>query len=212
MSTQRYEDHVGSIVQITKRAYGRASAANMPVCFEELKQEVTLAWVVASNGFDPEKGCEFSTYFYNVAFSRLNKFFDKLGKQTIELGLTSSTIATEDGDTQIEDITESDLSEPDASLLMSENFQQFYENLKSPDARLAIDMLIDTPDYVEAELNAQQAKTDTKRAQGRDSRCARDLNLKFILRLIARLRCEKDTYAHKLHAEIRQSAIACLVS
>lgn len=210
--SQEYEDHVGSIIKIARKAYGRAVSANLPVEFEDIKEEVSLAWVVANNGFDEEKGFKFSTYFYNVAFTRLNKFFEKLGKQTIELGLQSTTILTEEGESQLEDLVESDVMSPQDMLLESDNFGEFYSNLKSDDAKLAIDMLINPPEFIEQELIAHIAKTNKKQSEGIAARCPRDMNLKFILRFIAKLRNEKNAYANSLHDEIRQSARLCLVS
>tara|TARA_R110000851_G_C13102760_1_gene569368 strand:- start:104522 stop:105169 length:648 start_codon:yes stop_codon:yes gene_type:complete len=214
--SEKYEDHMGAVIDITRRAYKRACAANMPVEFEELKQEVSLAWVKANATFDPSLGNKFSTYFYRVAYSSsfLDKLFRETAHQTIDLGITSGTIQTEDGDAQISDITASNAAEPDLELIIAENFDRFYTGLKIPDSRLAIDMLIDTPDYLELEFQAQMQKAEDKRSVGINSRGQRDLNLSFIIRFIAKLRNKGNSraYLDRIYSEIIRSANATLKS
>lgn len=69
MNEINFKDNLGLIHFQAKRGFKWASGAGLTLDYEDLFQEASLAFVVASRGFDPEHGGKFSTYYTMVAFS-----------------------------------------------------------------------------------------------------------------------------------------------
>ena len=69
----RFQDNVGLVHLQAKRGFKWAQGAGLSLDYDDMFQEASLAFVVAAEGFDPEAGLKFSTYFTKVAFSEFRK-------------------------------------------------------------------------------------------------------------------------------------------
>lgn len=68
-----FKDNVGLVHMQAKRGFKWAQGAGLSLDYDDMFQEASLAFVVAANGFDPDTGLKFSTYFTKVAFSEFRK-------------------------------------------------------------------------------------------------------------------------------------------
>ena len=89
MAKERYEDHTGLIHTITRKALARASGMGSTMDYHDLYQETCVAFVKAADGFKPELGWKFSTYFMTTAWRHLNKMFEKEENYRVHLGVIS---------------------------------------------------------------------------------------------------------------------------
>jgi hypothetical protein len=67
-----FKSNVGLIHTISRKGYGWVQTLGVSMTYDDVFQEVSLAYVNAINGFDSEKA-QFSTYLSNVAFNQLRK-------------------------------------------------------------------------------------------------------------------------------------------
>ena len=75
---QRYEDHIGIIHMQAKLGFKWAQGADIRVEYSDMYQEACVAFVIAAEGYDPETGLKFSTYFTKVAFSQFRLAVGKM--------------------------------------------------------------------------------------------------------------------------------------
>lgn len=84
-----FEAQRGLIYKLACRGWGRLKQANVHIDFEDVMQEMSLAYVKAAAGYDPEYGITFSAYLGRSCWNEFNKFAERLIAEQVELRLVS---------------------------------------------------------------------------------------------------------------------------
>jgi RNA polymerase sigma factor (sigma-70 family) len=72
-----YQANIGLVHFHAKRGFARAQQAGVPLTYEDMFQEASLAFVLSQRGFDPEAGVKFSAYFTRAAHTQFTKAIGK---------------------------------------------------------------------------------------------------------------------------------------
>lgn len=70
---QQYKDHIGLIHLQAKFGFKWACQSGLIMAYDDLYQEACIAFLKAAEGYDPDTGLKFSTYFTKVAFSQFRQ-------------------------------------------------------------------------------------------------------------------------------------------
>jgi hypothetical protein len=68
-----FEENIGLVHLQAKQGYRWAQGAGVAMDYDDMFQEASVAFVLAAEGYKPETGLKFSTYFSQVAFSQFRK-------------------------------------------------------------------------------------------------------------------------------------------
>lgn len=68
-----YSENIGLIHLIAKKLYGWVTALNLPLDYDDVFQEVSLAFVAAAQGYDESLGIKFSAYLNQAARNQVRK-------------------------------------------------------------------------------------------------------------------------------------------
>lgn len=68
-----YSDNIGLIHLITKKLFGWTQSLNLPMEYDDVFQEVSLAFVTAAAGYDDSLGIKFSAYLNRAAHNQIRK-------------------------------------------------------------------------------------------------------------------------------------------
>jgi len=68
-----FKDNIGLVHTQAKFGYKWAQGAGLSLDYEDMFQEASLAFVLAVEGYDPDSGLKFSTYYTKAAFSQFRK-------------------------------------------------------------------------------------------------------------------------------------------
>lgn len=71
--TISFEENIGLVHFQAKRGYAWAQGAGLALDYDDIFQEASVAFLLAAEGFDPERGIKFSAYYTTAAFSRFQK-------------------------------------------------------------------------------------------------------------------------------------------
>lgn len=70
---EKYEDHIGLIHTISRKCLGWVRSLDLCLDYEDVFQEVSVAFVSASRGFNPDAGVKFSAYLTRAAYNQLSR-------------------------------------------------------------------------------------------------------------------------------------------
>lgn len=68
-----YKENIGLIHLITRKCLGWVMALGVQLDYEDVFQEVSLAFVTASRQYDPSTGIKFSAYLTRAAYNQIRK-------------------------------------------------------------------------------------------------------------------------------------------
>lgn len=68
-----FKENVGLVHLQAKFGYKWAQGAGLSLDYEDMFQEASVAFVLAAEGYDPDSGLKFSTYYTKAAFSQFRK-------------------------------------------------------------------------------------------------------------------------------------------
>lgn len=68
-----YKENIGLIHLITRKCMGWVMALGVQLDYEDVMQEVSLAFVTASRQYDPATGIRFSAYLTRAAYNQIRK-------------------------------------------------------------------------------------------------------------------------------------------
>jgi hypothetical protein len=71
--TLGFKENIGLVHFHAKRGFARAQQAGVPLSYDDMFQEASMAFVMAARGFDPEAGVKFSAYYTRAAHSHFSK-------------------------------------------------------------------------------------------------------------------------------------------
>ena len=69
----RFQDHIGLVHLHAKKGYKWAEGAGCGLDYDDLFQTASVAFCIAVDGFKPEMGLRFSTYYSTVVFSEFRR-------------------------------------------------------------------------------------------------------------------------------------------
>lgn len=68
-----YKDNIGLVHVVARRYYGWTMALGVSMDYEDVFQEVSLAYVTAQRSYNPDSGYKFSAYFTRAAQNQIRK-------------------------------------------------------------------------------------------------------------------------------------------
>lgn len=162
-----YAENVGLVKQVAWKGYQRLIAIGATMEFDDLVQELSVTFVRAYDKFDESNGAKFSTYFVHAAYNDLNKLAKRIEAERVDLGMRSieeiDALVGEGGSlaerVASEAMTPEEIVERDSAI-------REIESRLTPVAALVMHWIIDPPDFLERELQAQQAHADYARSRG----------------------------------------------
>lgn len=84
-----FEAHKGLIHKLARRGYGRLVSVYAAIDYEDVFQEMCLAYVKAAEKFDPEFGVTFTAYLGRAIWNEFNRFAERELDGREEFGLYS---------------------------------------------------------------------------------------------------------------------------
>lgn len=157
------------VISLTTRICARMRAAGVRIIErEDVEQELWLAWSVARQSFDPQRGVPFGAYFYRGAIDHMNGWFRELERRDIKLiGLSLDQNAGEENDRSIHEVVaDESIVSADDKLELSERRQKVFERL-SPMAKRFVELLDNPPAALYRELDAMKQRALFCRSNGR---------------------------------------------
>ncbi|NQZ54735.1 MAG: hypothetical protein HRT93_10865 [Piscirickettsiaceae bacterium] len=193
------EDNLGLVHMIAGKIFRRVSGMSLTLEYEDVFQELAIAYMKAYEGFDSTRGYKFSAYFTKVAFRWANKLIEKECRQEIDMKEKSldSMFDTQMG-------VEGSAAPPEKIVEAMELFETVYERL-SPLAKKSVDLAIESPPELIRELEMREVKTDVAIETGSLTRHVRASKLDTAISLVLML-CNVSKYKR---GEIKKE-IGCL--
>lgn len=169
---QYYKDNVGLVHTVAKKGWARLQAVGVSMDYDDVFQEVTIAFLKAYESFDETKGFKFSTLFFTCAYNRLNGWVQDLIAERVAHGVRSiEELNSGDGESlSLEDVIMADSNTPEAEYAAKQFLEHLDRRLSSV-AKLIIEWIIQPPQELVEELRAAQAKADYGRELGLATRC-----------------------------------------
>ena len=161
-----YEANRTSIRSFAWKVLRRAYAAGArTVQIQDIEQELSLAWVKAAQGFDPERGVLFKTYLMNGMKQHINRWADvEIGASRFAPYSLDKTMIEGEGEEFHEIIA--DQSESPEEICHNVRFRQTLSHMLSEKAELFLRLLEDPPPEVVEVFRALQAKAQFARQRG----------------------------------------------
>jgi DNA-directed RNA polymerase sigma subunit (sigma70/sigma32) len=173
---EQYEAHEGLVHSTARAGYRRALTLGASLEFDDVLQEARIAFLNANDGYKPETGFAFSTYYTYCAWSQFRKMFkrdglvaEKVKEDDVEAqayGLKTKYVrrvsivsadalmerATEDGEGSLYDLREDESSpSPEATLEMRQQLAYLTAKL-SPQAKAILSAWVTPGEQLKAEL------------------------------------------------------------
>lgn len=174
-----YEEHMGLVHTFARKGWGRMIAAHVNVQYEDVYQEMSIAFLKATKAYDPEKGYSFTAYAGRAIWNEFNRYAKKHIAERMELGLTSMGDLNrndgEDSSLSIDEFVASPERGPEDNLMRK---QEILENLRalSPTAKFLVAQMISPSKELEEAFAAHQRAV--RETEGR--RAVLTMGLRFI--------------------------------
>lgn len=196
----RYEDHVGLLRKLARGQWGIMQGLGIEVEFDDIFQEMSLAYCAALSGYNPEYGITFSAYLGRTALNNWAKVKDRLVRERMQLGMYSLDeieSGDEEGVASILDRIGGTCLSPEDEILQAESGREglvtLLRNLKrrtgkslSPLAARLVSDLMNPSDTIRAAWLARRSHSLRSRALDPESEEAKEcggISLIFIARL-----------------------------
>lgn len=79
--------HANLIHTFARKGFARLQAANVPIDYEDVYQDMCISFTKAQKSYNPETGFSFTAYFGRAIWNDFNKIADKAIRERVELGL-----------------------------------------------------------------------------------------------------------------------------
>jgi RNA polymerase sigma factor (sigma-70 family) len=162
----------------------KAKMAGLVLDYDDLYQEACLTWVKAQKSFDPSKNFRFTTYMGVAVAHRLA---GSLHKAFEDRRVLVKQVRNSEDDPSQESWLESVSLDVGAELspedkIEQEEFRQVFYDRLSPEARMVLSIIEDTPKEIQDELVAMQEKSKYGRSLGVNSKAPTDVSFSFVAR------------------------------
>lgn len=180
-----FERHQGLLRKLSVKAHMRMQEVDPSITYDDIYQDMCIAFMKAQQGFDESHGAQFTTYFGRTCWNEFMKVRDSLDRTRRSLNypvnLEAMVEQDEDGDGSIYEV----LRDPNANSPEQEvsDEQQFHAKLKnlSPYARAILEVLKHPSQDA---LNAYSRYREAQLAANRSP--AEEITLAFIVRWLWR--------------------------
>jgi DNA-directed RNA polymerase specialized sigma24 family protein len=165
-----FEAHKGLLHKMARKGYGRLIDLNVAVDYEDIFQEMSLAYVKAAQKYDVTKGITFSAYLGKTVWNEFNCFVEREQRQNF---VSVDSFEVGDDDMDVYGAIASPCQTPEELIEMKQEAQ--YKNKRSGKLTkyLVSQLLNPSTKLIEAFNREVENATD---------RVPRDITLSFILK------------------------------
>jgi DNA-directed RNA polymerase specialized sigma24 family protein len=86
----KFEDHEPLLHTMTRKCFGRLVQMNPSADYEDLFQELCVAFVRAQKTYDPTKGISFTAYMGRAVYNEFNGMMDKIARDNEAIPMISA--------------------------------------------------------------------------------------------------------------------------
>jgi hypothetical protein len=171
---------------------------------EDVIQELSIAWVKATESFDPHRGVPFPAYFVRGAWQHINRWAEGTEEEIRNVGPSlDATLGDEGNDRTLGDMVEDrGAVSAEQMVLDAERRALVYRKL-SPRAAQFLELLENPPPALYAQMDAISIRASTARTNGRASWAPNYLSMTLIADLMG---LDKTERRH-VYAELNELAI-----
>lgn len=164
MTVEFSRDHERYMKAFAFKVRNRAFAAGAAsVQFEDIYQELCIAWCKARDAFSPEYGVPFIAFLSRGMHLHINRWIQDQITEGQHLTLDQPT--TEDGEGVLHEVVPDKAPTP-AEFAISEDMRQFVYSRLSKRARMFVEFLESPPEFLVEGLKAIRARAEYGRAKG----------------------------------------------
>lgn len=180
-----YAKNVGLVHSVARKGYGRLVAIGAAMPYDDVVQELSIIFIKAFDGYSPELGHKFSSYFTRAAYNHLNEIVKGYSNERVKHGVRSveemsERIKSSEGiDADVGNYIACTRNTPEREAIQNETFAVVLSKL-SPLAVQIVSWLIEPPKLVEDELLARIAHAEFARSQGVAKRAGDSINIGFV--------------------------------
>lgn len=190
------------IAKHTLKFHRRAMGLGCPMDQDDIRQELIIVMQRCAVSYDDSKGSSFMNFLINAWYHEMNRVMRR-DQRNRDIGMTLNQTCCSKSDGEelnLLDTIDSGWATPEQNLEALSSLQVALRGL-SDEARMLVDILLDSPDSISDQFELQQRGAVERREAGISRRSMTQLNLKFLLTLF-----EVPTdVARKLSGEIRSS-------
>lgn len=198
-----FESNIGLVHVVARKCYGWAKALGVAMDYDDVFQEVSLAYVTAQRGFNPQLGLKFSSYLTRAALNQMRKSIGAMTgmKRLTDADREALRVIKEENDRRalngqpalssymglsvvyIEDMTSDEFGDPvdmfvadmptPEEEVIAKKEWDAVERSLSPLARMMAEMLRNPPSLLLEEINAQNAHMELAVSKGELQRIRR---------------------------------------
>lgn len=185
-----YSDHRKLIEAFAGRVSRRLFAAGArAVTFEDIVQELSVAWTIARERWNPEAGIPFVPYLRRGMINHINRWAQhEIG--FAHLAPMSLDFATEEGEGQFHEIVPATDTAQDDLLAGKQHREKMLKRL-SPGARQVLEILESPPESVVNEFRALRAKSEYGRSRGIPVIAPKHMTLRLVMDVLGLSTCDR---------------------
>lgn len=182
MAQHNFNDYKLLIGQQAMKGYKRLMGNGVSVDYDDVFQQMSLTFCVASEKFDPSKGFAFTTYLVRAIWHQFNKWAETqiaYRQHTYSVDELLVNDEGQDRDNGIYDLVASDASTPEQIVLRRQDNERALKRI-SKEARDVVEVLANPSARTNEEWDALKAHHAHGRAMGVSSRrLPEDMNFTF---------------------------------
>lgn len=185
-----FDQHERLIYKFARQVQRRMFAAGAKtIQFEDLVQELSIAWCVARDCWDESVGVPFTPYFVNGMRQRINRFAEGEIKQHLVAPFSIDAPIDPESDKTMEGFRS---LEPEPDTVEQRNFHDVVLAVISPEARRFLQILENPPPELLEELKVIQVRAENGRGRGLKSTAPRNLTSALVFDLLGYGRSDRS--------------------
>lgn len=181
MAQHNFNDYKLLIGREAMKGYKRLMGNGVSIDYEDVFQQMSMTFCVASEKFDPSKGYAFTTYLVRAIWHQFNKWAEsQIAYRQHCQSVEEHRLADEEGDGfSLYEILSNDASTPEQIVMHRRDSERAFNSM-SEEARKVIEVLVSPPEELDKEWTALKAHHAHGRALGISSRrLPDDMNFTF---------------------------------
>ncbi|TXN07948.1 hypothetical protein FV222_01555 [Methylobacterium sp. WL103] len=195
----RFEDSETQIKKAAPRYLRRAHAAGaVSVTLEDVIAELNLAWVIASQKFNPNLGVPFAAYLARGMMNHANRFIDEQIGHSINAYSLDEGGSDDEGSERHEWLVADMGQRQDEALEDKQMYERAMSELSVPAAQF-VELLLNPPPALYEELDAINARTAHARSRGIATQSPKTITGNLVLDLMGVERAERN----RIYAEVK---------
>lgn len=187
-----YAKNVGLVHAVARKGYARLMSIGAAMPYDDVVQEMSIVFIKAFDGYSPELGNKFSSYFTRAAYNQVNEIVKDYSDERIKYGVRSveemseHIKSNEDIDVDVGSYIVCTRNTPERDAIQNEAFTRVLGRL-SPLATQIVSWMIDPPKLLEGELMARVAHAEFARSQGVAKRASDSVSIGFVCDVLMRV-------------------------